>query len=239
MEGKVKNTPVISGSGLKLFAMGFMLLDHVTAYILSAFEIFTKPLFVLAGHNISVYYVLRLVGRLAFPLFAFLLVEGFLHTKNREKYALRLLIFALISELPWNFVHTGGLLYSSQNVMFTLLFGYLALYALEYFEHDRKKLIVSLVILFIVCSFGQMDYGARGLGLILILYLLRQSPLPRAIVGSCMLSNGWAAGFSFILIAFYNGERGFMKGRAAKYIGYWFYPVHLLLLGVIRYFIIR
>ncbi len=237
-KAKIGREPFISGSALKLIAMAIMLLDHFTAYILSGYSFFTSPFLTILGKEISIYYVLRMAGRLAFPIFAFLLVEGFLHTKNREKYGKRLLLFALISELPWNFAHTGRLLYGTQNVMFTLFFGFLALCALEYFAKDYKKLALSMVILFIVCAFGRMDYGARGLGLILILYLLRKEPLPRAILSSCMLPDGWAAGFSFIIIHFYSGERGFMKGKAAKYIAYIFYPLHLLLLGILKYILI-
>ncbi len=234
-----KPTPFISGSMLKLIAMITMLIDHTAVFLFSGFPFFTDSFLTLADRGISLYYLCRLIGRLAFPLYCFLLTEGFLHTKDRTKYGLRLLGFALLSELPWNFAHTGSLLYGSQNVMFTLFFGYLALCALEAFEKDKLKQAVALILLFLVCSFGRIDYGVRGLGLILVLYLLQHKPVEQAIVGSCLLSNGWAAGLAFIPINLYNRKRGFMTGAVGKYAGYLFYPVHLLLLGLLRYFLLR
>ncbi len=230
--------PFISGSMLKILAMATMLIDHTASYILSQFDFFTNPLFNISSKGISTYFILRMIGRLAFPLYAFLLVEGFIHTKNRLKYGIRLLAFAIISEIAWNFVHTGELFCSSQNTIFTLFFGYLALCALEYLDKDKIKQIFSLIALFLICSFCSVDYGAKGLGVILTLYLLRDRRLLQAIITSSMLNNGWAAVFAFVPINFYNGKRGFMKGAVGKYIGYVFYPLHLLLLGIIKYYVL-
>lgn len=228
-----KPAPFLSGSMLKLLAMTLMLIDHTAHYILSQIPFFTTPLVV----GISLYTMIRLATRIVFPLYAFLLVEGFIHTRDRKKYGLNLLIFALISELPWNFVHTGTLFAPSQNVMFTLFFSYLALCAIEHLDKNRFQQLLALLALFVICTFGKMDYGARGFGLVLIMYLLRQMPAVQAIAGTCMLNNGWAAGFAFIPINLYNGQRGFMKGRFAKYIAYVFYPAHLLLLGILKYYV--
>ncbi len=226
--------PFVSGSILKLVAMISMLIDHISSFILSGYSTFSEPFLTLAGKGISVVWIGRTVGRLAFPIYCFLLVEGFIYTKSRKKYGLRLFIFALISELPWNFVHTGGLLCSTQNVMFTLLFGYLALCALNLFSEEKLKQLALLVALFFVCCFGKTDYGVKGLGLILILFFLRNENVLKGIVGTCMLGNIRALP-AFIPIGFYNGKRGFMKGSFAKYAAYLFYPVHLLLLGILRY----
>ncbi len=226
----------ISGSMLKMLAMITMLIDHIAHFILSEIPFFTKVWFTFAGKNISFYYACRMIGRIAFPLFCFLLVEGFIHTSDRKKYAVRLLIFALLSELPWNFANSGSLLYSSQNVMFTLLFGYLALCAMEHLAADKFKQILVLAVIFVACTFLKIDYGVRGLGLILIIYLFREKPIPQAIVGSCMIPSGLVAGLAFIPINLYNGERGFMRGKIAKYSAYIFYPLHILILGLIRYF---
>ncbi len=238
MNTTVKKTPrCLSGSVLKMIAILTMLLDHTAFYILSEFPFCTASFLTLLGKSISLYSICRIIGRVAFPLFCFLVVEGFLYTKNREKYGLRLLIFALISELPWNFAHAGQLLYPSQNVMFTLFFGYLALCAIAYFENEKPKQLIALILLFFVCILCKADYGVHGLGLILCIYFLREKPIPQAIVGSCMLTNGWAAGLAFIPINLYNGERGFMRGAVSKYAAYLFYPAHLLILGLIRYFV--
>ena len=94
---------VLSGSGLKVIAMVAMLIDHVAMVILRYDPAFTEPLITMGRHSITWYYLLRSVGRLAFPIFCFLLVEGFRHTRDKGRYALNLLIFALIiivSEIP-------------------------------------------------------------------------------------------------------------------------------------------
>ncbi len=178
-----------------------------------------------------------MIGRIAFPIYCFLLVEGFVHTKNRRKYGMRLFAFALISELPWNFVHTGGLFCGSQNVMFTLFFGYCALCVTEYLSNDKLKQIGALALLLLLCSFGKIDYGASGLGLILIMYFLKERKAIQAICAGCMLSNGYAAALAFIPINLYNGERGCFRGNIAKYAAYLFYPVHLLLIGMAKYWL--
>ncbi len=232
------NTPskCISGSMLKLLAMLTMLIDHTSHCILIEIPFFTKAFLTLGGYGISVYHICRMLGRIAFPLFCFLIVEGFIHTKSRMKYGIRLFIFALLSELPWNLANSGALLYYSQNVMFTLLFGYLALCAIENFENEKIKQLFALILLFIACTLLNLDYGVKGLGLILIIYLLREKPVPQAIIGSCILPYGLVAGMAFVPINLYNGKRGFMRGAFAKYSAYFFYPVHLLVLGLIKYF---
>ncbi len=231
---------VLSGSMLKLLAMVTMLIDHTAGYVLAEIPACTAPLFVLFNRQFSIYVFCRLIGRISFPLYCFLLVEGFRHTKSRKNYGLRLFLFALISEIPWNFAHSGKLLYGSQSVMFTLFFGYLALCAVEYFAKNPIKQSASLLLLLFVCGFGSMDYGLRGLGLILVIYFLRQTPAVEAVVGTCVLYNGWTAavgGFAFIPINLYNGERGWMRGKFAKYACYIFYPLHLFVLGAIKYWV--
>ncbi len=227
----------VSGSALKIIAMASMLIDHTAVFILSAFPMFTAPFLTALGRSFSIYSCMRSVGRVAFPIYCFLLTEGFVHTRDRKKYAVRLFTFALISELPWNFVHSGKMLYSSQNVMFTLLLGYLALWAIEYFKDDAIGQAGSFLGILSVCFLGGADYGVRGLGLILILYLLRKNTLAKSVCSICMLGNVYA-GLAFVPIALYSGERGFMRGRASKYAAYLFYPVHLLILGIIRYYIL-
>ncbi len=210
-----------------------MLIDHFALFILSELPFFTAPFLTLAGKSLSLYYISRSIGRISFPLYCFLISEGFLHTGNRKRYAIRLFAFALISEIPWNLAHSGGLLYPAQNVMFTLLFGYLALWAIEYFGNDTARLVSALGLIFVAAILGNADYGLRGLGLILVIYLLRRERAAQALVGTCMLGTPWAA-LAFVPVAFYNGERGFMRGALSKYICYLFYPAHLLLIGILR-----
>lgn len=228
---------VLSGSWLKVMAMVAMLIDHTTGQILGHYEAFREPLFVVGRHVVNWYFLLRCVGRLAFPLFCFLMVEGFLHTHDRKKYGRNLLVFALLSEIPWNLTHGGHLYGSSQSVMFTLLLGYLALVVVERWERDlmtTERMTLSVFSLIAAGILLRADYGNYGVSFILLLYVLRRNHVLRAAVGCCFLGSRWIAGLAFIPIGMYNGRRGFIRGTLSKYLFYTFYPLHLLLLYLIK-----
>ena len=224
-----------SGSALKILAMICMLTDHIACFLLADTYPFTDPLFVVGNTAVTPYYLMRTVGRLAFPLYCFLLTEGFVHTRNRKRYGITLAVFALISELPWNFVHGGGWLYASQNVFFTLLLGYLALCLIEAPKKHVALEVLGFCAIFAVAYFLKADYGYMGVAVIIAMYLLRKQALPRAAVCTCLFSATWRAGLAFVPIAFYNGERGCIRGKIGKYICYAFYPLHLLVLGMIKF----
>jgi len=227
-----ENWKILSGSALKLLAIVSMLVDHLAAFLWRGVPWCMAPLFSIGSRPISAYVLMRMFGRIAFPIFAFLLVEGFIHTSSRKRYGIRLLVFALISEIPWNLVHSGTLLYPGQNVFFTLFIGYLGLCAIERFT--GAKLAWSLIGLLAASVLLKVDYGCSGYGFILLLYALRKQELLRAIIGCCVLGSRWIAGTAFIPIAMYNGERGFIKGKAGKYFFYLFYPLHLLVIYFLR-----
>ena len=213
----------ISGSVLKLIACVTMLIDHVGLHLYrkSGFMLIKKGAFKLSFYDFS-----QFIGRIAFPIYCFLLVEGFLHTRDRKKYGLNLFLFALISEIPWNLEHGGTMTYPSQNVFFTLFLGYLGICAIEYFQNSLPKMFGSLLVLLVLAEVLKCDYGISGYGFILCLYMLRANKAVQAIVGSCFLSSRWKAGLAFIPILFYNGKRGFIRGWM-KYLFYAFYPVHI------------
>jgi hypothetical protein len=229
-----KNYQVLSGSALKVIAMVSMLIDHTAAYVLSGYQWARTPFFVIGSHSLSVYRMMRIMGRIAFPIFCFLLVEGFIYTSNRIRYGRNLLIFAVISEMPWNLVHADCLFYKGQNVFFTLFLGYAALCVIEKYKDCRKKQLIGLLIGLLIAILLRADYGVSGYGFIIMLYALKDSRIIRAIVGSCFLSNPYYAGIAFMPIALYNGKRGFIKGKISKYAFYAFYPVHMLVLYVVR-----
>lgn len=230
-----KKYQCLSGSVLKTLAVVAMIIDHIASLLLYDD---TWKLDMSVEQVDNLYFVMRLIGRLAFPLFAFLLVEGFEHTSDRKKYAIRLLAFALLSEIPWDLSHFNSLFYvHSQNVFFTLFLGYLGLCALEDLEKRQdKKNILWLLGLLLASIVLNADFSWSGFGFILVLWLLRKLPLQRAIIGCCFLASGWRAGLAFIPISLYNNKRGFIKGTWLKLLFYAIYPLHLLILYLIKIF---
>lgn len=237
----------ISGSTLKIIAIIAMLTDHIGAVVVLGFlrhACYGRWLVIL-------YYVMRLlIGRIAFPIFCFLLVEGFSHTRNVVKYALRLFLFALISEIPFNLALEGRLFVPEyQNVFFTLFIGLLVMMAYRGIAEKLKAAVWIKLILYIVALGAGMglafclktDYDAIGVGCIMALYIFRKNKAAQITAGcagffaSCFFTGGseLTAPLAFIPIAFYNGERGLK----IKYFFYLFYPIHLLVLYFVAYFL--
>ena len=218
---------ILSGSALKMLAMAIMLIDHTASFLLRHYPPAIAPWFQIGSTTYSLYRVMRDVGRAAFPIFCFLLVEGFLHTHNRFKYGRNLLIFACISEIPWNFAQNGTLLYpDKQNVFFTLFLGYLAFCLVERFEKNASMQLFCMLLLLAVSYFLKADYGYKGFVFLLIMYWLHQHKSAQAVIGSCWLIYEWKACFAFIPLNMYNEKRGFIQGKWVKYLFYAFYPVH-------------
>lgn len=171
----------LSGSTLKWAAIVTMFLDHLGASLVYSLWWSSAG----TGWGI-VYLLLRQVGRLAFPIFCFLLVEGFWHTRSRGRYALRLGAFCLIAEIPFDIAFNnpanGWLELYSQNVFFTLLLGFLALWLWSALAGRLPRWMEypSAVIALIPCCFGaerlSTDYGGFGVLLILALGVGRGLP---------------------------------------------------------------
>ncbi len=222
----------ISGSTLKLVAIITMLIDHTAASFVSA--LIRQP-YIMANvelHNtlVQVYGIMRDIGRLAFPIFCFLLVEGFLHTHDVKKYAARLFLFALISEIPFDFALKANWFFpSKQNVYFTLLIGLLVLWGIQL---CRGRIPLQLIIMIAglwAADFMQTDYSYRGVFLIEVLYIFRFSRLYQCLAGAAAICWEPAAPPAYLLVYFYNGKRGLKL----KYFFYWFYPAHLMILGIL------
>ena len=224
----------ISGSTLKMMALVIMLIDHIGAVIVR--RTMSMPGF---DHDFwsSLYSPMRYIGRLAFPIFCFLLVEGFVHTSNVKKYLRGMLIFALISEIPFNLGITGSLFsLQYQNVFFELAFGIIALICFEKIENKYSNYIgqailrLTVIILFAgLAEFLKFDYGMYGIISIVALYAFRGNRLMQLLVGALTFYWEPVAPLAFLLIALYNGKRG----RSVKYAFYVFYPTHLLVLYLI------
>ncbi|MCI9336530.1 MAG: hypothetical protein HFH93_03135 [Lachnospiraceae bacterium] len=173
MDNTANNTPeaaplyagqgCLSGSTVKIIAVAAMFIDHAAAVVIARYLIDGIQTAIASGTAgawerehlavYSVYHLMRDIGRLGFPIFCFLLVEGFQRTRNVRKYALRLFMFALISELPFNLAICGQIFNSShQNVYFTLLLGLLALCSFRFLESpgNMQKLPAPLRMVFLV-----------------------------------------------------------------------------------------
>ncbi len=220
----------LSGSTLKIIAMIAMLIDHIGAVVLARVIIGTGN-----REIYEIYMVLRKIGRIAFPIFCFLLVEGFVYTSDKKKYAVRLGIFALLSEIPFDLAFQSKIVgFEHQNVFFTLLFGFLAMAGYEYLGkkypiRDMQVILMQLAVLGVcmgMAEFLKTDYGAVGVSCIMLLYLFRGKKLYLIPAGWILFLSNWTAIFGFLFTLFYNTKRGL----PLKYVFYLFYPVHLLIL---------
>ena len=215
---------------LKWIAIITMVIDHTAAVLLPQ----TSPTWM----------VMRCIGRLAFPIFVFLLVEGFFHTRNINKYLIRLGIFALISEVPFDLALYGTVLeFTHQNIFFTLFLGLSCIYLMSLVEKKYKtnvfltNLLQGLITLgiCIIAFILHTDYSFAGILLIAAFYLFRGNKVLLTIsllfVAAFVLGSIEVfATLAIIPIAFYNGE----KGKSMKYFFYVFYPAHLLILAGIN-----
>ena len=229
-----KNFQVFSGSTLKLMALAAMMIDHTALVLLKEFAFANTPLLSVGTSIVTLYSLCRLVGRLAFPIYAFLLTEGCLHTHHKKRYGVRLLLFALISEIPWNLMHNGQIFYERQNVFFTLFLGYLAICCYERYRKQSVRLLLTLLGVFAAALILKADYGLKGVGFILFLYLMREAKALRALIGCCFFSSPVPILFAFLPIGMYNGKRGFIKGKAVQYLFYAAYPLHIMILYLIK-----
>lgn len=239
----------VTGAHLKWMAIVIMLLDHIGAVILE--PILLNTVVTSANYNsmqqlYRVDMILRGIGRFAFPVFCFLLVEGFYHTRNKAKYLRNLLIFAMISEVPFNLAIAGEILsLQYQNVFLTLAAGFGAIWIFDFIRYkvfvtDIQRLmypflqVASVFAIALAAEWLHTDYGAVGVAVIFVLYIMHDKPVLSAVAawGILSLTNGLEIYcFPFIFaVMLYNGERG----RQAKYFFYVFYPVHLLLLVMIK-----
>lgn len=236
----------LTGNALKFIAVFTMLIDHIGAAlieygILCSYDI-ERMMMILGTKEGMRWYlfdlVLRIIGRIAFPIFCFLLVEGFLHTRDERKYARNLLLFAFISEIPFDTAFFGSQLYwGAQNVYFTLFIGVVMMCFLRKYEGRQGMQTAAVAAACVAAFLIKSDYSYFGILIIAALYLLRNRRSRRFITTGVLaalesLPLFGTAALSLIPIACYNGERGKLR---IKYFFYLFYPVHITLLVGLRY----
>lgn len=232
----------ITSNQLKLLACIFMLCDHVGL--------------VLMNNN----WIMRAVGRLAFPIFAFLLVEGYRHTSDIRKYFIRLFLFALISEVPFDLASTGQVFdLQKQNIFFTLAAGLVVLYLGKVAKWNQMGAVIGIVVIMVVSEALHFDYGMAGILLIvLIYYSTKDGTVEHAFRNAGLVTGhypfGWKLrqnmGFAIVsavlYFLFYGIRQLYVvlailpislyngeygrKNKVLKYTFYVFYPAHLLIL---------
>ncbi len=244
----------ITGTQLKLIAIITMFIDHIGAGILENRDILMKA--ITAGVDLEYYLncdkILRGIGRMAFPIYCFLLVEGFFHTKSKVKYALRLLFIAVISEIPFDMLFRDDIFYINyNNVLWELLLGLVVLCGLDYVNRREfscnETIIVPLLMVIIVCAgmavgyFLHFDYGWAGICCISVMYKLygytnldRVRAFGIGVLVLALYKHIEASAFLMLIpVFYYKGSRG-RDSQAIRAFCYLFYPVHILILYLIR-----
>lgn len=202
---------------LKMIAIIAMFIDHLGAVIFPE------------------YIELRIIGRIAFPIFAYTLVEGFVYTHDVFKYMKRLGVLALLSEIPFDLAFFGTPLeFGHQNVFFTLFLGILMLYLLINTPSTFRKMVL-VIAMFLLSEFLRTDYSSMGLLMILVYYYFRERKLIKYI--GIAIINIFLMGYiqsyailALIPIMFHNRQ----QGPKCKTFFYGFYPVHLLVLFILN-----
>lgn len=222
--------PGLTGNQLKIIALITMTIDHVGLQLLPGIP------------------VLRIIGRLAFPIFAYMIAEGCQYTRNRKQYLLSMAALAAVCQLVYLFAM--GSLYMSVLVSFSLAIG--LIYAMDYGrEHGGAAWMVPLCVLTGIFLLSEVlprllpgtdygiDYGLWGILLPVLVYLSRDktSKLLMATLALCMIAMAsgpaqWYALLSLPLLALYNGKRG---KRKMKYLFYVYYPAHLVVIHLLSY----
>ena len=243
----------LSGNMLKIIACITMLIDHTGAALIGTWLLRIEDI-TLYAQVYNLYMGMRIIGRLAFPIYIFLLVEGFYYTHSRKNYLIRLAVFMILSELPFDLALylsnesiAGGHYFTlyAQNVYFTLVIGFLGMLLAELiidtFAERWKRVVMSIAVMLLCMFLAEQlctDYGMAGIAAIFAAYYLRDysSVLEMAVIVLMLTALSstleiWAL-IDVVPVFFYHGNRG--RIRMNKWFFYAFYPVHLLILAFLK-----
>lgn len=220
----------MTGFILKIIALISMLFDHLGYTIFNSFSF------------------MNYIGRLSFPIFAFCLTEGYIHTKNLNKYFFRLGLFAVISQIPYMLFESTFSNNFNLNILFTLLLGLLSI---TLFNKIKNKVLGYIIVILcaIIAQFFYFDYGWFGIATIFVFYIFKnkKSYMNMFFIIITFINYYFQfmqtsryeylliilfACLSLIPINLYNGK----KGKDSRYLLYIFYPLHLMVLYLIKYF---
>ena len=222
---------------LKLIACITMFIDHFGDAIVPNLPV---------PNLVALYCTCRIIGRIAFPIYSFLLVQGMTHTRNPYKYILRLGIGIPLAELPFDYLFEGHFTWEYQNVLVTLTLGAVMLLCMQKTEEKWQKMLMVIPFA-MLAELCKCDYGGWGIGIIAVFALLDQLSLQTigVLLINWMMNSALVPVFglripiqlfavlAMIPIAFYNGRK-VTHSRVVQWVFYLFYPVHLLILWIFR-----
>lgn len=239
----------VSQEGLKLIASLTMLIDHVGAVLVYAIYLsaWNAGDYALSNAMAALYQPMRIVGRIAFPIYCFLLVEGFHHTRNIKKYITRLGIGMLLSEIPFDLALSGGIDWGSSSVMVTLLLGCLMMVCMQRLQGFWKFAVIVPFVL--IAEWLKTDYAGNGIALIAMLALTKGLPReklwrtagfvillwfgPDVQVGALNIPMELFGLIGLIPMFLYTGKK-LTRNKGVQWAFYLFYPVHLLILWLLE-----
>lgn len=230
---KLMKFQILNGAQLKYIAFGSMLIDHINKALIWPNLDGVGGLSILSS-------IFDVIGRIAFPLFSFFIVEGFFRTGNKKKYLFNLLFFAIISEIPYDMFSSKVILeFRLNNVLFSLALSLITIWILDEFRKRYEEKIGRLwilfsipllIIMFFLSTFVSGDYDFHAIMTAFVFYILYERPVAGAICAYLTIVKEVWSILGFGLTVMYNGK----KGKQNKIFNYLFYPVHLLILGLLR-----
>lgn len=221
----------LNAAQLKYIAIITMLIDHTAIILNGQVDFITQH-----------YDIMRNIGRIAFPIFVFMLVEGFHKTKNIKRYLGKIFIFALISEIPYNLMITGEIFNTNyQNIFFTLFLGLLMIIFMDKVKYKRMSILYTLAIFFIFSVLSvlfNVSYSFNGMIAIAIFYIAYNKSIIEKMIyytTAFYFEIDSVVHLANLMLTFcYNGKRG----KQNKMFFYLFYPLHITALLLIKYMII-
>ena len=229
----LKKFQVLNGAQLKYIAFLSMLIDHTNNALIT-------PLLNGTGWLLHLSNLFSILGRIAFPIFIFFIVEGFFKTSSRKRYLITLLAFGMISEVPFD-MFTSKTFFSPywNNMMFTLVLCLITIWVIDSLKEKISNKIVWHIVSIVVvaiCSAVAMalslDYDYHAIIVAYLFYIFYDRPVLGAALGYLSIIKELYSFFGFGIVLTYNGERG----RQYKWFNYLFYPVHILILGMLRFY---
>lgn len=233
-QGKLTKLQIFNGAQLKYLAFVSMLTNHVNNALII-------PMLDGEGFLLYLSNIFSIFGRIAFPIFVFFIVEGFFKTGSRRKYLLTLLVFGVISEVPFD-MFTSKVFYNPNwnNMMFTLALCLMSIWIIDSLKKKiSSKILWYIISVFIVAFFGilsmllSLDYDIHAIVVAYIFYIFYDKPILGAGLGYISIIKELYSFLGFAMTLTYNGKRG----RQYKWLNYLFYPLHILILGILRFYL--